>query len=44
MSDDSKNIFNIEKQTQDQIIEYVKKQWKFFFGFFLGVVAVLLLN
>lgn len=38
------NIFKIDPKVQDNIIEYIKKQWKFLFGFFCGVMVIVLLN
>lgn len=38
------DFFHIDPTFKDNIIDYIKKQWKFFFGFFCGVIGVLLLN
>ena len=38
------NLFKIDEKLIIRILEFVKQQYKFFFGFFLGVMVVLLLN
>lgn len=38
------DFFKIDKELSDNIIELVKSQWKFFFGFFCGVVLVVFLT
>lgn len=48
MIKEEKNLFKIDEklinQYADGVLGFVKKQYKFFFGFFLGVLVVLLLN
>ena len=44
MSEDKENFFKIDDKLINFALEYIKKQCKFFFGFFIGVMVVLLLN
>ena len=48
MNEDKDNIFKIDKKYMDIVIypsiEFIKKQYKFFFGFFLGVVVIVFLT
>ena len=48
MNEDKDNFFTIDKKYMDIVIfpsiEFIKKQWKFFFGFFIGVIVIVLLN
>ena len=44
MSEDKENFFKIDDKLINFALEYIKKQWEFFFGFFIGVMVVLLLN
>ena len=38
------NIFKIDEKLVIKVLEFVKEQYKFFFGFFLGVLVVALLT
>ena len=44
MNEDKNNIFKIDEKLLIKILEFVKKQYKFFFGFFIGVIVIVLLN
>ena len=48
MNEDKENFFKIDKKYMDIVIfpsiEFIKKQWKFFFGFFIGVMVIALLT
>lgn len=43
MNELKENIFKIDEKLLIKVLEFVKKQYKFFFGFFIGVMVVLLL-
>ena len=38
------NIFKIDEKLIIKILEFVKKEYKFFFGFFTGVMVIALLT
>ena len=44
MNEDKENFFKIDEELIVKVLEFIKKQYKFFFGFFIGVMVVLLLN
>ena len=44
MNEDKENFFKIDDKLINFTLEYIKKQWKFFFGFFIGVIIIVLLT
>ena len=44
MNEDKENFFKIDDKLIIYILEFIKKQWKFLFGFFIGVVFIVVLN
>ena len=40
MNEDKENFFKIDDKLINFALEYIKKQWKFFFGFFIGVIII----
>lgn len=40
MNEARESIFKIDEKLLIKILEFVKKQYKFFFGFFIGVVIM----
>jgi len=48
MNESKESIFNIDEKLIDKIlhniIAIIKREWKFFFGFFIGVMVIILLT
>ena len=44
MNEDKENFFKIDDKLINFALEYIKKQWKFLFGFFIGVIVIALLT
>ena len=44
MNESKDNIFKIDEKLIIKVLEFVKEQYKFFFGFFLGVITIVVLN
>ena len=38
------NLFKIDEKLIIKVLEFVKEQYKFFFGFFIGVIIIVVLN
>ena len=44
MNESKENIFKIDEKLIIKVLEFVKEQYKFFFGFFIGVVIIVFLT
>ena len=44
MNEDKENFFKIDDKLINFALEYIKKHWEFFFGFFIGVMVIALLT
>ena len=42
--ENNNNLFKIDEKLIIKILGFVKKEYKFFFGFFIGVIVIVLLN
>ena len=38
------NLFKIDEKLIIKVLEFVKEQYKFFFGFFIGVILIVFLT